>query len=80
MKIIVILIFDEHNEDYQSVGNNLLPRNEKHPMYKSLFGLGCVTRSRIIRDGKIVSDKKIGIISLPMSSMRCEAQIQICEQ
>ena len=40
-----------------------MPRSEKKPLYKSLFGLGSVVRSRIIRQGKFFDDKKVGVIS-----------------
>jgi len=55
--------YDSDADDYKPFGEKLLPRTDKHPMYKSLFGLGCITRSRIVRDGDIVGQKRIGIIS-----------------
>ncbi len=55
--------YDNDKEDYLPFGEDLAPRSEKHPLYKSLFGLGCITRSRIVRNGEIVGQKKIGIIS-----------------
>ena len=55
--------YNSDRDDYIPFGKDLLPRTEKHALYKSLFGLGCITRSRIIREGEIVGRKKIGIIS-----------------
>ena len=55
--------YEKNDDDYRPFGQNLLPRSDKNPLYKSLFGLGCISRSRIIRQGKIVGSKKIGIIS-----------------
>ena len=55
-------IFDNRKGDYAPFGENLLPRVKKHPIIKSLFGSGCITRSRIVRKGKLIGDSKIGVI------------------
>ena len=55
--------FEPENQQYRQLGENLSPRNQKDPMYKSLFGIGCISKSRIIRQGSIVGDENIGIIA-----------------
>jgi len=55
--------YDDESEDYRPFGEDLMPRTSKHALYKSLFGLGCITRSRIISEEEIVGDTNIGIIA-----------------
>jgi rhamnosyltransferase len=55
--------YDEDKDDYLPFGADLRSRSEKHPLYKSLFGLGCITRSSIIRDAKIVGNNRTAIIA-----------------
>jgi len=55
--------YDEERDDYLPFGDDLRSRSEKHPLYKSLFGLGCITRSSIIRNANIVGSERIGIIA-----------------
>ena len=56
-------LHEENSDNYIPFGAGLMPRSEKKPLYKSLFGLGSVVRSRIIRQGKFFDDKKVGVIS-----------------
>ena len=56
-------LHEEKSGNYVPFGEGLVPRSEKKPIYKSLFGLGSVVRSRIIRQGKMFDDKKVGVIS-----------------
>lgn len=46
---------------YHQVGEGFLHRSKKHPVYKSLFGLGCASTAKTIRAGKLVGEK-IGIV------------------
>ena len=55
--------YDEDKDDYLPFGADLRSRSEKHPLYKSLFGLGCITRSSIIRNANIVGKERTGIIA-----------------
>lgn len=55
--------YDEDKDDYLPFGADLRSRSEKHPLYKSLFGLGCITRSSIIREAKIVGNNRTAIIA-----------------
>jgi hypothetical protein len=54
--------FNAVTGQYEKVGDDLAPRAVKHPMFKSLPGLGTVTRARVIRDGRLVSDHKVGVV------------------
>ena len=42
-------------------------RSEREPVFKALYGLGCVTSSAIVRTGKLVGGK-VGI--LPIDQFR----------
>ncbi len=55
-------IYNEENQDYKSFGDNLLDKKEKKPIFKSLYGLGCLTKPKVIRTGKLMSKSNIGII------------------
>jgi rhamnosyltransferase len=48
---------------YTQVSNALMPRSEKSPLYRALYGVGCVTLSSTIRSGNLVGDN-VGIIPL----------------
>lgn len=48
---------------YREFGEGTLPRNIKRPIYKAVFGLGCITHSGIIRKGKLTG-KRVGIIPI----------------
>ncbi len=45
------------NGDFIQTGESLAPRNIKHPLYRALYGVGCVTISSIIRSEKLIGDK-----------------------
>jgi len=49
--------------DYSQVGDSLLPRVQKNPLHRALYGVGCVTLTSIIRTGRLVGDK-VGIFPL----------------
>ena len=49
--------------DYSQVGDALMPRVEKKPLHRALYGVGCATLTSIIRNGSIVGDK-VGIFPL----------------
>ena len=53
-------IYDE-KKGYHQVGEGWLPRGQKHPIYKALFGLGCVSTTNIIRQGSLTG-KEVGIV------------------
>jgi rhamnosyltransferase len=48
---------------YSQVGDALMPRVEKRPLHRALYGVGCVTLTSIIRKGSLVGDR-VGIIPL----------------
>lgn len=51
------------DEDYKSTEMSLRPRTERQPVFRALYGLGCVTSSELIRKGNIVGGK-IGILQI----------------
>jgi len=55
-------IYNNENKDYKSFGDNLLDKKEKRPIFKSLYGLGCLTKPKVIRTGKLMNKSNIGII------------------
>ena len=51
---------------YFQMGESLNPREHKEPLYRALYGLGCVTNVPIIRSGKSVGGR-IGILPVEES-------------
>jgi rhamnosyltransferase len=43
--------------NFIQTGESLAPRNIKHPLYRALYGVGCVTVSSVIRSEKLIGDK-----------------------
>lgn len=61
-----------HNEEeYKQTDPSLKPRAKRDPLYKALYGLGCLTVSWVIRTGEIVAGK-VGILTIidPESAKR----------
>jgi rhamnosyltransferase len=48
---------------YSQVGDALMPRLEKRPLYRALYGVGCATLTSIVRTGSLVGDN-VGILPL----------------
>ena len=68
-----------HNEDneYHQTDPSLKPREKRDPLYKALYGLGCLTASWLIRKGEMVggivgilqiSDSKYSVRSIKQTS------------
>ncbi len=55
-------VFDPE-KGYTQIGENLFGRDFKHPSYRALYGLGCVTRPSVLRQRRLVGTK-VGIIPL----------------
>ena len=49
--------------EYKQIDDSLKGRSERQPVFRALYGLGCVTSSSIIRSGKIIGGK-VGILPL----------------
>lgn len=49
--------------EFKQVNSSLMPRDHKQPLYRALYGLGCLTSVPIIRNGKLVGGK-IGILPI----------------
>jgi len=54
---------EDTDGDYSQVGNALMPRVEKRPLHRALFGVGCVALTSIVRAGSLVGNK-VGIFPL----------------
>ena len=54
---------EDEDGDYSQVGDALMPRVEKNPLHRALYGVGCVTSTPIIRMGSLVGDR-VGIFPL----------------
>ncbi|MBF0126804.1 MAG: glycosyltransferase [Magnetococcales bacterium] len=46
---------------FTQVGEGMKPRERKEPLYRALYGLGCLTRAAVIRSGRLVGGR-IGIL------------------
>ena len=57
-------IYNDENQDYKSFGDNLFDKKDKRPIFKSLYGLGWLTKPKVIRTGKLINKSNIGIIPL----------------
>ena len=55
--------YSPDSDEYEKVGEDLIPRQAKHPVYRSVPGLGTVTRARIARQGRLVSDRRVGLVA-----------------
>ncbi|MBF0381741.1 MAG: glycosyltransferase family 2 protein [Magnetococcales bacterium] len=53
----------DQNDSFIHVGESLLPRESKTPMYQALYGLGCLTAVPVIRSGRLVGDT-VGILPI----------------
>ncbi|MBF0296621.1 MAG: glycosyltransferase family 2 protein [Magnetococcales bacterium] len=62
-------------EQFTQVGEGMLPRVRKEPLYRALYGLGCLTRAPILRTGKLVGGR-IGILPVedPLYTLRYSKQ------
>ncbi|MEO5347028.1 MAG: glycosyltransferase family 2 protein [Magnetococcus sp. YQC-9] len=57
--------------EFLLVGEGLMPRAHKDPLYRAMYGLGCLSRAPIIRSGKLVGGR-IGILPFdnPLYTLR----------
>ena len=53
--------YQDNNDDYKQTDPSLKPRKNREPIFKALYGLGCITSSWTLRKGSMVGGK-IGII------------------
>ncbi len=54
--------YDENFRIYTKVIDDLRSRDKRFPIYKSLFGLGLITRPDVIKKGKLIADDNVGLI------------------
>lgn len=62
--------------DFKQTDVSLRNRTERNPVFRALYGLGCVTSSELIRTGKLVGGK-IGI--LPINEKKYASRIKNSE-
>jgi rhamnosyltransferase len=55
--------FKNGTDEYQQIDASMDMRSERQPVFRALYGLGCVTSATIIRTGKIVGGK-VGILPI----------------
>ena len=55
--------YHNESEEYKQTDPSLKPREKRDPLYRALYGLGCLTSSWLIRSGQMVGGK-IGIIKI----------------
>lgn len=63
----------ENNGDFKQTDYSMKLRQDREPIYRALYGLGCVTSSWVIREGKMVGGK-IGI--LPIMDEKCALRLK----
>ena len=63
--------FHNGNGEFKQTDSSLKSRDQREPIYRALYGLGCVSAAWMIRSGKMV-DGKIGILPIdsPKSYLR----------
>jgi rhamnosyltransferase len=55
--------FKNGADEYNQIDASMSMRSERQPVFRALYGLGCVTSSAIIRKGKLVGGK-VGILPI----------------
>ena len=61
------------NEEFKQTDPSMKSRDQREPIYRALYGLGCVSATWVIRAGKMI-DGKIGI--LPIDSTKSSLRIR----
>lgn len=58
------IVYNKNFESFQIYGSDLKNRNVKSPVYSSLYGLGCITKTKIVSKGMLISQKNIGVVTI----------------
>ena len=63
--------FHDGSDEFKQTDLSMKPRDQRQPIYRALYGLGCVSSAWVIRTGKMVGGK-IGILPIddPKSALR----------
>jgi len=66
---------EDGNGNFLQAKEALLPRKYKHPTYRALYGLGCVSSVPVIRAGSLIG-KQVGILPVRnvMYTLRCDEE------
>jgi rhamnosyltransferase len=67
--------FKNGADEYNQIDDSMNMRSERQPVFRALYGLGCVTSATIIRSGKLVGGK-VGI--LPINQFRHTLRLRDC--
>ena len=57
-------LYNESKDNYESAKENFKSRNDKKPSYRSLPGLGTLTRPRVLSKNLLIDEKKVGIVEI----------------
>lgn len=60
------------DSEYKETDPSLKKRSDREPVYRALYGLGCVTSVAVLRTGKLVGGK-VGI--LPVKDFKCTLRL-----
>ena len=55
--------FRNGSGEFKQTDQSLKSRDQRQPIYRALYGLGCVSSAWVIRSGKMIGGK-IGILSI----------------
>jgi hypothetical protein len=57
---------------FTPIGDSLKPRDHKQPVYRALYGLGCVSAAAVVRQGRLVG-ARVGILPVndPLFALKC---------
>ena len=63
--------FHKDSSEFKQTDSSMKSRDQREPIYRALYGLGCVSSAWVIRTGKVVGGK-IGILPIqdPKSALR----------
>ena len=55
--------YNNEKKEFAQTDPSLKPREKRDPLYKALYGLGCLTATWVIRSGQMIGGK-VGILAL----------------
>ena len=58
------IFYDNDSSSYKIYGSNLKNRKRKTPIYSSVYGVGCITKTKIVTQGMLISSKNIGLVPI----------------
>jgi hypothetical protein len=58
------IFYDNDSSSYKIYGSDLKNRKRKTPIYSSVYGVGCITKTKIVSQGMLISSKNIGLVPI----------------